>query len=74
MYKGQACCPKRRKPVLSTETTLCDYKERPKLTWASSSREKGNEAPAKSITIDYVVAGKRKEMVGKEMELIAQQD
>ena len=30
--------------------------------------------PTRSITMEYMVAGKRKEIVGKEMGLIAQQD
>lgn len=59
--------------VLSSEATLVDYKERPKILLGEYLR-KDRETPTSSITIECMVAGKRKERVEKEMALIAQQD
>ena len=59
--------------MLSSKATLGDYKERPNFS-RQIVANKTRKTPTKSITIKCIVARKRKEKVGKEMELIAQQD
>jgi len=64
----------RKRSELSREAALGDYKERPNFSGRIVANKKGQETPPSSIAMECMVAWKRKEKVGKEMQLIAQQD